>query len=136
MDRNLPANAGDMGMIPGLGTFHMLPNGSAHAPHLLEPARSRALKPQLCPQLLKSMCPEPVIRNQTSHHSEKPMHCIERAVPILSNYRKPTQSSKDPQPKIKYINKLKTSKNNFWYIKHQIWNIKVEQNLYKYIFKF
>ena len=24
MDRNLPANAGDMGLIPGLGRFHML----------------------------------------------------------------------------------------------------------------
>ena len=23
MDRNLPANAGDMGLIPGLGRFHM-----------------------------------------------------------------------------------------------------------------
>ena len=115
MDRTPPANAGGMGMIPGLGTFHMLPNNSAHAPHLLKlkPACSRALKPQLtssCAIATQATRPEPVIRYKRSHHSEKPGHHNERAVPILGNYRKPTQSSKDPQPQIKYINKFKTSK--------------------------
>ena len=34
MDKNLPANAGDMGSIPGLGRFHMPRGNKAHA---LEP---------------------------------------------------------------------------------------------------
>ena len=31
MDKNLPADAGDTGSIPGLGRFHMLRSNKAHA---------------------------------------------------------------------------------------------------------
>ena len=34
-DKNPLANAGDMGLIPGLGGFHMLWSNKAHAPQLL-----------------------------------------------------------------------------------------------------
>ena len=37
MDRNQPANAGDMGWIPGPGRFHMPLNNKAHGPQLLSP---------------------------------------------------------------------------------------------------
>ena len=32
--KNLPANAGDMGLIPDPGRFHMPWSNRAHAPHL------------------------------------------------------------------------------------------------------
>ena len=35
MDKNPPANAGDMGSIPGLGRFHMLWGNQAQVPQLL-----------------------------------------------------------------------------------------------------
>ena len=37
VDKNLPANAADMGLIPGLGRFHMRQGRGAHAPQLLIP---------------------------------------------------------------------------------------------------
>ena len=33
--RSLPANAGDMGLIPGLGRFHMPQNSETRAPQTL-----------------------------------------------------------------------------------------------------
>ena len=33
--KNLPANVGDMGSIPGLGQFHMLGDNSAGVPQIL-----------------------------------------------------------------------------------------------------
>ena len=35
MVKSLPANAGDMGSIPGLGRFHMTQGNQAHVPQLL-----------------------------------------------------------------------------------------------------
>ena len=46
VDRNLPANAGDMGSIPGPGRFHMTWSSWAHEPQLLSLC-SRALELQL-----------------------------------------------------------------------------------------
>ena len=43
---NLPANAGDMGLIPGLGRFHLLWSSLARVPQLLSPS-SRAQELQL-----------------------------------------------------------------------------------------
>ena len=37
VDRNLPENAGNMGLIPGPGKFHMSRSNEAHIPQLLEP---------------------------------------------------------------------------------------------------
>ena len=45
VDTNLPANAEDMGLVPGLGIFHMPWDKKAYAPQLLSP-HSRAQEPQ------------------------------------------------------------------------------------------
>ena len=44
--KNLPANAGDMGLSPGLGRSHMPRSNQARAPQLLS-LHSRAHVPQL-----------------------------------------------------------------------------------------
>ena len=66
MDRNLPANAGDTGLIPGPGKFLVLAHvpraTKARAPPLLKPVHSRVQEPQLLSpvlQLLKPMRLEP-----------------------------------------------------------------------------
>ena len=50
--KNQPANAGDMGSIPGLRRWHRPRSHEAHVPQLLSPC-SRAWEPQL----LKPECP-------------------------------------------------------------------------------
>ena len=50
--RNLPASAGDMGLIPGPGGSCMLQSSSAHEP-----------------QLLKS-----VLQSKRNHHKERPLY--------------------------------------------------------------
>ena len=72
--KNLPASAGDMGLIPGMGRFHMLQSSSAYKPQLLKPAHS-----------LKSLC---------SATSEKPTH---------HNYSV-TPAATDTQCSQKYMN--------------------------------
>ena len=52
MVKNPPANAGDMGLIPGQGRSHMPWSNYVHALQLLN-LRSRAREPQL----LKPTCP-------------------------------------------------------------------------------
>ena len=47
MDKNLPANAEDAGVISGSGRFHVPQNNEACAPQLLKPACSRARQLQL-----------------------------------------------------------------------------------------
>ena len=44
--KNLTANAGDMGSIPGLGGSHMSQSNKAHTPQLLKLVHSRARAPQ------------------------------------------------------------------------------------------
>ena len=68
VDKNPPANAGDVGSIPGPGRSHM---------------SCRETKP-VChnygnrvPQLLKSLHLEPVLCNKGSHSSEEAMHLSE-----------------------------------------------------------
>ena len=52
MVKNLPANAGDMGLIPGPGRSHMPWSNQAQMPQLLSPC-SRAQEPQLqSPQVI------------------------------------------------------------------------------------
>ena len=86
MVKNPPANAGDMGLIPGLGWF-------AGQPGLCSRARE--------PQLLKLNALEPALCNKGSHCREKPRHC---------NQRKPACNSEDPaQPKISFLQKKRTS---------------------------
>ena len=52
VDRNLSANGGDSGSIPGLRRFHMPWGNSAHVPQLLKPVCPRAcdLKQEKPPQ--------------------------------------------------------------------------------------
>ena len=57
MVKNPPANAGDMGLIPGLGGVHMPQSNQTCGPEILSPG-------------LKSVLP-----NRMSHCSEKPAHC-------------------------------------------------------------
>ena len=58
--KNLPANAGDMSLIPGPGRFHMPQSYWAHVPQLLN----------LCAL-------EPTLHNKKGHRNEKPAHCNE-----------------------------------------------------------
>ena len=54
---NPPANAGDTGLSPGPGRFHMLRSNKARVPQLLKPASL-----------------EPMLRNKRSHCNEKPAY--------------------------------------------------------------
>ena len=83
MVKNLPANAGDTGSIPGPGRSHV-------------PRNNQVREPQLRARL------EPVLRNKRSHHNEKPEHRGKEQPPLASTREKPKCSNKDPvQPKIK-----------------------------------
>ena len=48
--KNLPANAGDTGSIPGLGRFHMQQSNKVHTPQLPHPhaASTKAQAPRAC----------------------------------------------------------------------------------------
>ena len=89
--KNLSANAGDTGSIPGLGRSHMLRSNEAHAPQLLS-LRSRAHEPQL----LKPSCLEPVLHNNRSHHYEKPVHHNEKQ-PLLATTRESPRAAMKTQ---------------------------------------
>ena len=64
MGRNLPASAGDTGLIPSLGI-----------PSLDDPIYSRVTE-TCAPQILSPRNLEPVLRKR-SHHNEKPMYSKE-----------------------------------------------------------
>ena len=66
--KNLPAKAGDTGLIPGPGRFHTPWSNLAHAPQLLSlRSRTRELR-SLSPRAL-----QPVLPNERSCRSEKPV---------------------------------------------------------------
>jgi len=65
---NLPANAGDMGLIPDPGRCHMSRSNSARAPQLWSP-RSKSPEPQ--PLKPSNLQPE---LHKRSHPNEKPVH--------------------------------------------------------------
>ena len=76
--KNLPANAGDTGSIPGPGSFRMPQSNEACAPQLLTLC-SRAPEPQLlspCATTIEASTPalEPMLCNKRSHCNEKPEH--------------------------------------------------------------
>ena len=64
MDKNLPANAGDTGSIPGLGRSHYCA--------ATKPMHHNDWACEL--QVPKPTHLEPELRHQRSHHSEKPVH--------------------------------------------------------------
>ena len=52
-------------------------------------------------QVLQPIHPGLALQGQSSHRSEKPLHCTWRAAPARCNWRMPPHSSEDPaQPKI------------------------------------
>ena len=81
--KNPPANAGDMGWIPGVGKSHMPQSDYTHGLQLLSLC-SRAWEPQQEKPLQWETCP-----------------LQRRAAPNHGNWRKPECNNKDPaQPKI------------------------------------
>ena len=88
MDENSLANAGDMGLIPGLERFHTPQSNSAG---------------EL--QLLKPMCPEPVLCSKRSHHNVEPAHRQEEWPPLAATRETLQKSNKDSTAKNKLINK-------------------------------
>ena len=114
MDRNLPANAGTTGLIPGPGRFlvlvHVPRANKACVPPLLKPVHSRAQEPQLLSpvlQLLKPICLEPMLSNERSLHSEQPAH-HSREEALLTSARENLPMAMKPQPRQKQINYTKT----------------------------
>ena len=81
VDRNLPANAGDTGLIPDPGRSHVPWNNWAHTAQLLSPS-SRACQPQL----LKSVHLEPVLHSKGGHGREK--HRNEESSPCSLHLKK------------------------------------------------
>ena len=77
-----PANAGDTGLIPGLGRFHMqwAAKSPCTTPTGLTSARTQES------QLLKPLCLEPVLGNERSHLTTKSSY----------SQRKPACSKEDP----------------------------------------
>ena len=65
--KNLPANTGDMGSIPGPGRSYMLQGNWASAAQLLQPARL-----------------EPVLYSKRSRRNEKPVHHNEEQPPLTT----------------------------------------------------
>ena len=97
--KNLPANAGDVGLIPDLGRLHMPPCKYTQWPTITEPVWQNYWSP-------------PAIGPASHNHWaralwwEKPRHWEVyipqlRVVPDRCHYRKPICSNEDPaQPKI------------------------------------
>ena len=75
VDKNPPANAGDMDSIPGPERFRVPGSNWACMSQLLG----------LREQLLKPMHLEPALRNKKSHPSEKPAHRSWRVALTLYN---------------------------------------------------
>ena len=74
--KNPPANAGDAGLSPGLGKYHMPRTSEARAPQLLS-LRSRASKPQLlspCATTTEAHAPRARALQQEKPPQEKPVH--------------------------------------------------------------
>ena len=72
--KNPPANAGDMGLSPGLGRSHIpIP----HTAEQLSPCATTTALLAREPQLLKPMHLESVLHNKRSHCNEKSVHCNE-----------------------------------------------------------
>ena len=92
--KNPPANAGDTGLILGLGRFPMTQNNSACVPQLLS-LYSRAQELQL----LKLVSPRAMLCNVRSHCNKKPSRGHEEQ-PLLATTREKPMEQQDPaQPK-------------------------------------
>ena len=74
--KNLPANAGDTGSIPGPERSHMLCNNQDHATQLLSlcfrARESKLLSPRTA--TTEACALEPVLCNKGNQDNEKPVH--------------------------------------------------------------
>ena len=95
VDRNLPANAGDTGSVPGLGRLHMQ--------RATKPVRHNSWACML--QLLKPSCLEPALHSKRSHRGEKPAHLKEEEPPLPASRESPRTATKT-QSNEKEINKI------------------------------
>ena len=93
MVKNLPTKAGDVGLIPGPGGFHMPWINKACAAQLLSPHA----------ELLKPTHLEPVVRNKRSYHSDKPACCGWRVVPSSSQLEEASVQQQRPRMTKKQI---------------------------------
>ena len=84
---NLHASAEDLGLLPGLGRFHMPQSNSAGELQLLKPVR-----------------PEPVLHSKRSHHYEEPAHHNEEWPPFAATRESLQKSNKESTTKNKLIN--------------------------------
>ena len=78
VDKNTPANAGDMSSIPGPGRLHMPQSNYASVPQLPKPVHL-----------------EPVLCTKRRHHNEKSMHCSEEQ-PLLTTARESPHAARRP----------------------------------------
>ena len=101
MVKNLAANTGDTGSIPGPGRFHMPRSNWAHALQLLSPS-SGVQGPVLSPRLLllRPRCPQACAQQQETPRDEKPT-CSQEEKPHLLQLEKSLHGSEDSaQPEI------------------------------------
>ena len=87
--KSLPANAGDIGVIPGLRRSHMLRSKESCAPQLLSPC-SRDRAPQLAAQA-PLLCP-------TGATAVRSLRAAARAAPAHRNCRKPCSNKTQCSP--------------------------------------
>ena len=102
MVKNPPASAGDMGLLPGPGRFHVPLNNQACEPQLLSLC-SRAQEPQLLSPwaaINEAHTLEPMLRNKRSHLNEKPAPQL-KSSPSQFSQRKALAATKTQQAKNK-----------------------------------
>ena len=78
VDNNAAANAGDTGLTPGQGRFHMLQSNRARAPPQPRPG-CRAFRPHT-----KLVCLETLLHSTRSRHNEKPAHDSKEQPPLAT----------------------------------------------------
>ena len=100
VNKNLPANAGDVGSIPGPGrsAYHRATKPLCHSPCAC------ALEPQL--------------PDERRHHSEKGLHHNWRLAPLAAAREKPHTATKTQHSQQKYINFLKFKETDISGITH------------------
>ena len=70
----IPASAGDMGSIPGLGRSHVLQSNEAHAPQLFSLPTKAQETQLLSPHITTTEAVHHRACNKRSHLNEKPRH--------------------------------------------------------------
>ena len=93
--KNLPANAGGTGSIPGSGKI-------PHAEEQLSP----------CAPTTEPMCLESLLHNKTNHDSEKATHCHQRGSPLTATGEKACTAVKTSTAKNQVMRGLNGSSGN------------------------